>query len=71
MQRHTLLPHLSSLFDNPPIEKLTIRCNRLEVSANRRFTRRYLPDDFYVEYDASIDLGLLDPSITIIAFVAN
>jgi len=57
--------------DNPLIEKLSIRGNRLDVSANRRFTRRYLLDDFYVEYDESIDLGLLDPSITIIPFVAN
>ena len=53
------------------IADLTVSRSRLDVSACRSFTRRFLLEDFYAEYDGNVDLRALDPSIVVIPFVAN
>lgn len=53
------------------IESVIIAKNRLDVRINPTLKKRFLRNDFFVEYDSDIDLSLLDYSIVIMPFIMN
>ena len=53
------------------IERVEIDKNRLDVIVNKEFKNAYLLEDFFVEYDADIDLEKLDYSVVIMPFIMN
>lgn len=53
------------------IDKMYLNGNRLTVFGCRQFTRNYLLDDFFVEYDDDVDLRRMDSSILQMPFVVN
>jgi len=48
-----------------------INKSKIVVKANQLFSRRFIKEDFFVEYDESIDLTKLDESIVTIPFILN
>ena len=48
-----------------------INKNKIAVKANESFSQLFLKEDFFAEYDESIDLTVLDESIVTIPFVLN
>lgn len=59
----------ASLYAENLIEKLTVTKQRIEVTVNKEFKEAYLKDDFFVEYDSSIDLSKFDYSIVSLPFI--
>ncbi len=55
----------------PLIEKVAVHKNRVDITINKRFKRRYLRDDFFVEYADDIDLEQFDYSIVTLPFIMN
>ena len=53
------------------IEHIYIQKNRLEVTVTHDFKKRFLKDDFFVEYDDTIDLEKIDYAIALMPFVMN
>lgn len=53
------------------IESVRIHKNRLDVAINNQFKEKYLTQDFFIEYDESINLEDLDYSIAILPFIMN
>ena len=43
--------------------------NKIVVKANKRFSKKFIKEDFFAEYDKSIDLTKLDESIVTIPFI--
>lgn len=64
-----LLPNVA--FSANLIERLTVRKNRLDVIINPEFKKKYLHDDFFIEYDEDIDLEQLDYSVVTLPFIMN
>lgn len=54
---------------NDLINELLIKKNTLRVSVNEHFKKRFLVDDFFVEYDEAIDLEQLPRSLVMLSFV--
>ena len=48
-----------------------INKNRIVVKANQSFSRQFIKEDFFAEYDKSIDLTKLDKSIVTIPFILS
>ncbi len=48
-----------------------INKNKIVVKANQSFSRQFIKEDFFVEYDKSIDLTKLDESIVTIPFILS
>ncbi len=48
-----------------------INKNKIVVKANESFSQLFLKEDFFAEYDASIDLTKMDESIVNIPFILN
>ena len=48
-----------------------INKNKIVVKANRSFSRRFTKEDFFAEYDASVDLAKLDKSVVTIPFILS
>lgn len=59
----------SQLLCNNLIERCTIKKNRLDITVNKEFKQAYLTDDFFVEYDMSLEK--LPYSIVTLPFVMN
>lgn len=53
------------------IDRIDVKKNRLEVFASKDFKKKWLLDDFFVEYDADVDLNRIDTSIVQIPFILN
>lgn len=53
------------------IESMVITEHRLDVFVNKHFKKKYLNDDFFVEYQDDIDLTKLDRSLLILPFIMN
>ncbi len=53
------------------IENLTVHKNKLSVTINKNFKKRYLKSDFFVEYDEDINLEQFDYSIQSLPFIMN
>ena len=53
------------------IEKLTVYKNRIEVTVDERFKKKYLKSDFFVEYEEDINLEQVDYSIVSLPFLMN
>jgi len=54
------------------IESLTIvNKNKIIVKANEQFSKQFVKEDFFAEYDETIDLTKLDESIVTIPFILN
>jgi len=53
------------------IEDVAVHGSRIVVKAGRAFRKRYLAEDFFVEYDADIPLSTLGESILVIPFLLN
>ncbi len=51
------------------IEKISVTKHRIEVTVNKEFKAAYLHDDFFVEYDPSVDLTAFDYSIVSLPFL--
>lgn len=60
-----------AVFKENLIEKIQVEKNRIEVTVNKDFKERYLTSDFFVEYDADINVELLDYSLQIMPFIMN
>ncbi len=45
--------------------------NKIVVKANKRFSKKFIKEDFFAEYDESIDLTKLDESIVTIPFILS
>ena len=48
-----------------------INKNKIVVKANKEFSKQFIKEDFFAEYDESIDLTTLDESIVTIPFILN
>jgi len=48
-----------------------INKNRIVVKADEAFSKQFIKEDFFAEYDESIDLTALDESIVTIPFILN
>ena len=48
-----------------------INKNKIVVKANKSFSRQFIKEDFFAEYDESIDLTKLNESIVTIPFILN
>ena len=48
-----------------------INKNKIVVKANKSFSRQFIKEDFFAEYDEKIDLTKLDESIVTIPFILN
>ncbi len=55
----------------PLIDKLTVHKNRIDVTVNESFKKKYLKSDFFVEYDEDINLEQFDYSIVSLPFLMN
>ena len=53
------------------IEDIVVTGNRLEVRTNATFRRKFLWDDFFVEYNEDIGLDRMDASIYLAPFILN
>lgn len=53
------------------IENATFEKNRITIKINHDFKKKYLHDDFFVEYENNIDLEKLDESILLMPFIMN
>ena len=69
MKKVLLFLFSAPLYAENLIEQLTVTKHRIEVTVNREFKETYLKDNFFVEYDSSIDLSLFDYSIVSLPFV--
>ena len=48
-----------------------INKNRIVVKANQLFSQKFIKEDFFAEYDESIDLTMLDESLVTIPFILS
>ena len=48
-----------------------INKNKIVVKADKSFSRQFIREDFFAEYDKSVDLTKLDESIVMIPFILN
>lgn len=53
------------------IKSIAISKNSLKVFAHDDFKKRYLMEDFFVEYDEDINLSEMDESLAVVPFIAN
>lgn len=65
-----------SLIANNPaevdlIEKVEVKKNRIDVTVNEPFKKKFLKSNFYATYDDNIDLSKLDESVLVLPFVSN
>ncbi len=63
----TLLSAHPSLIESYKI----INKNKIVVKANEQFSKQFIKEDFFAEYDESVDLSRLDESIVTIPFILN
>lgn len=67
------IAHLSSQSINPVrlIERIIVKKNKLSIELNAYFRKKYLKDNFFVEYDQNINLEKFDYSILTMPCIMN
>jgi hypothetical protein len=60
-----------SAHENELIKKIHVRNNFVKVEINTQFKKQYLVDDFFAEYDSSVNLEGFDYSILSMPFIMN
>ncbi len=68
---YSIVPVLLSAHPNLIKSFEIINKNKIVVKANKRFSKKFIKEDFFAEYDESIDLTKLDESIVTIPFILS
>lgn len=66
-----LVEHASPHEPKKLIEKIKATKNRIAVTVNKEFKRKYLKSDFFAEYDSDIDVTPFDYSVLSLPFLLN
>jgi len=53
------------------IETFSVKNNRIDITVNQAFKKKFLKDNFWAVYDEGLDLSELDASILVLPFIAN
>ncbi len=68
---YSIIPMLLSAHSDFIESFRIINKNKIVVKANKSFSQKFIKEDFFAEYDTSIDLTKLDESIVTIPFILS
>jgi hypothetical protein len=65
------LPQISSIKSRDIIKSVVLEGQKVTIQVEDTFKKRFLRDDFFVEYEQDIDLSTMDESILTLPFILN